>query len=487
MKAKVIGARALAVLLVVTLLGLPLATLAAQGNATVLTVGYIGAASGRQAAIDQNLYQAAVLAAEQINTSDDYGVVSDDNVRYRFDVVYYAANSAEDAADAYRNALIDGAIAVLGPEQTRLLDAIAGDDGPDLPVLVADAGDLAGEDNVFQLSSSTEAWIQAAADYLVDERHFTQIATVAVDTESAQNGADLFAVLAGDSNLALSITHAADADDLSSEAQDIVDARADALFVWTLDATGVLLLQELEALGWQGAVVYVGLDQTVIDAVGSELAANLIGLNPWSPAAYDAYSERFVSDYESRWGEAPAEHAAAYYDALTLLAEAVQAAGDSPALIASALEDDSAIEGVQGAYVGASTDALHLIQTDADGATTDLAFYEGGACLSCADITLPALTDDETEDMQPYHIALISTLAGVNAAAGNAAQQGAELAIREIETQGGVMGADGVAYDLRLGAYELDQHARRAGGLRGRPRRRCPGHPGAGFERPGVR
>jgi len=247
---------ALAILTLIGSVAAPLATLSAQGNATVLTVGYIGASRGAQAALDQSNYQAAVLAAEQINTSDDYGVISDGNVRYRFEVVYYTADSAEEAADAYTFALIDGAVAVLGPRQERQIEAILDEEGSlDLPLLVADAGDQAGEANVFQLSSTQDIWVEAAADYLTEELNLSNLVTVAVDTETAQAGADLFAILAGEDALALSITHAADADDLSGEAQDIVDADADGLFVWTLDAQGELLLEALADAGGSGRIV----------------------------------------------------------------------------------------------------------------------------------------------------------------------------------------------------------------------------------------
>ncbi len=453
MKAKVVKGSLAAVALILALLaGMPLAALA-QGNATVLTVGYLGASAGARAALDRNLYQAAVLAAEQINTSDDYGVISDANVRYRFEVVFYPADSAEEAVEAYTDALIDGAVAVIGPQQPRYLEAILDAVGtPDIPLLVTDMGDLADETNVFRLASDEEAWVQAAADYLVEERHFSNIAVVAVDTEAAQNGADLFAGFAGEDNLALSITHAADADDLSGEAQDIADADADALFVWMLDAQGALLLDALDEAGWRGPIIYVGLDETLADS-DLALADELIGLTPWSPAAYDADSQQFVEDYAARWdGDLPADSAAACYDAVYLLAEAVRTAGDDVSEIADALADTDYL-GVQGAYSGGATDALRLVAVRPDGGYADLAYYTGGVCLSCSDLNLPPLDEEDADSAQPFNIALITTLSGVNADAGDDAQQGAELAIREIDLLGGVMGADGAAYNLRLGVY----------------------------------
>lgn len=448
---------ALAILTLIGSVAAPLATLSAQGNATVLTVGYIGASRGAQAALDQSNYQAAVLAAEQINTSDDYGVISDGNVRYRFEVVYYTADSAAEAADAYVFALIDGAIAVLGPQQERQIEAILNAEGTlDLPLLAADAGDLAGESNVFQISSTQDDWVEAAADYLTEELHLSHLVTVAVDTETAQAGADLFVDLAGEDNVALTITHAADADDLSSEAQDIVDADADGLFVWTLDAQGELLLEALADAGWRGPIVYVGLDEDVIANADPALVNDLIGLAPWSATAYDAYSQRFVEDYVARWGATPSEDAAAYYDAITLLAAAVQAADDDPDDISRALANLGAIEGVQGTYADGATTGLRLMSVRADGSETELAYYDSGECLSCTDANFVLLDDDTLEDaeIEPYNIALIATLSGASAGLGESAQQGAELAIRELQKRGGVLGADGIVYDLRLGAYD---------------------------------
>ncbi len=429
---------------------------------TTLVVAYIGASTGAQAAADQLLYQAAVLAAEQINASGAglyaQGVAGPDGARYRFEVLYYPADTDSEALEALADAVADGAVAALGPDLAGRVRAILNAGEPPIPVLYgapdAPAADSAG-DNAFHLSADLDDWAQAVADYLVNERGFSKIAVAAVDTEAVQHSLTVFteAVEDAGAEVVANLAHAASADDLLADAREIRDSGAQAVLAWTLDAQAARLVEALRAVGWGGVTVYAGLGSGFVDLAGAELAAGVYGMAGWSAAAYDAFSQSFVDAYNERWGGAPPDHAAAYYDAMYLLAEAVTDAGSDPDDIAYALDTIADYYGVQGVYNRAQTGDLRLVEVNANAALIEAAQYVNGVCANCPDIWSVGASDVSTESRAVVTLALIATLKGPAEARGRQAQQAAELAVREINNAGGVVGPDDVRYMLQLQSY----------------------------------
>jgi branched-chain amino acid transport system substrate-binding protein len=430
---------------VALLTGATLHFVAAQDDTTELTIAFIGAGNGSQAAHERALYQAAVLAAEQIN-DDELTDLNDES--YTLNVVYYEADSAEDVADALEDATEDGVIAILGPDDSTRLEALIDEGTPTVAVLSA-LPDAPDSENIFRLSATPSDWALSIADYLVNERHFTQIATVAADTESAQDGIQAFTDAAGEDNIVSELTHEADEDDFSSDAQTIRESGADAVFAWTLDTQARLLLTELRTVGWNGVFVYQGLDSQFIERAGAENVIDVMGPMNWTATTYDAASQEFVADYTARWESTPSERAAAYYDAVHLIAAAVEAAGDTPSSIANSLSTNDGINGAQGQYVGGESHSLRIMQVTNGGTLIEAAHYTDNVCLTCVD-TVRATIDTTTEQRGLFNINFVGTLDGAAENIGLAAQQGAELALREINDAGGVLAPDGTRYILSL-------------------------------------
>jgi branched-chain amino acid transport system substrate-binding protein len=430
---------------VLLLTGATLHLVTAQDDTTELTIAFIGAGSGSQSAQEYALYQAAVLAAEQIN-EDELTDTNGDS--YTLNIRYYEADSAEDVADAVDDATEDGVIAILGPDDTTRLEALVDEGTPTVAVLSA-SPDAADSENIFRIGATPSDWATSIADYLVNERHYTQIATVAADTESAQNGIDTFTEAAGEDNIVTALTHEADEDDFSSDAQTIRESGADAVFAWTLDTQARLLLTELRSVGWNGVFVYQGLDNQFIERAGADAVTGVMGPLNWTATAYDAASQDFVADYTARWETAPEDRAAAYYDAVHLIAAAVEVAGDTPSSIANSLSTNDGIDGAQGRYVGGESHSLRIMQVTNDGTLIEAAHYTDNVCLTCVD-TVRATIDTETEQRAVFNINFVGTLDGAAENVGIAAQQGAELALREINDAGGILASDGTRYILSL-------------------------------------
>lgn len=445
------------VALVITLLAgllLGAATLtAAQNSPETLTIGFIGAGTGRQAQQDQLLYQAAVLAAETINSAEDNHLADPDGTRYTLRVVYYDADTGDDAVSALDSAVVDDAIAVLGPQQPELAQAILDAGTPAIPLLLGGPDAPRGTSYVFDLSAGYAPWAQAAADYLVQQRHFNRVALVAANTDVALSSMDAFRAAVDADFIVADLTHDAGDDDFTTEARTLRDADAQALFVWTLDSSMVALLRALDAVNWSGMIVYAGLDAEFLTRADDLIPADFFGTTAWTAAAYDAASQSFVADYTARWGQMPPDGAAAYYDAVYLLADAIRSDGAAPPALNTALNTMTDIAGVQGSYAAAQTDALLLVQAYPDGTLIEAARYAGGTCQTCPNLWLADTTNEAAETVVTYNIGLIASLDGPAEASGESIEQAARLAVREINELGGVLDTDGRRYTLNLRVY----------------------------------
>lgn len=434
-----------------------LASVSAQ-NLETLRVAFIGRETGSGAELDRQLYQAAVTAADQINAGDDddeEGIRISSGDRYALEIVYYAADTADEVLDALDEAVDDEAVAVIGPHESDLAEALADEGTQDLPVLLG-ASDSPDGDNLFRLAASLEDRATAAADYLVNEQHFSRIAVLSSNTSEALDGAEIFKTAAGDDVIVADIMREADREDFTADAQTIRDADAEALFVWALDNQVKNLLSALDEAGWDGEIVFAGLDAAFVADAGADLTAGLYGAVNWSTAAYDADSQAFVTDYQAQWNAAPPDDAASYYDAVYLLANAITDAGIEPSAIRSDLASQTDYDGVQGVYDNATTDALLIVQTRADGSFIEVARYAEDTCQNCPDTWRADTSDETATSSETFRVGLITTLDGAAEPAGEQIEQAARLAIREINEAGGILGTNGVRYTLDLITYSAE-------------------------------
>jgi branched-chain amino acid transport system substrate-binding protein len=436
----------------VLLLGGVVSQIGAQDNAERLSIAFIGAERGAQATIDRNLYQAAALAAEQINADSDDLLTDADGTRYSLEVRYYGADGANDVADALTEADEDSVIAILGPNDDDRLDALRAAGTPQSAVLTT-ANNAVTADRIFRLTATDDQRAEAAADYLVNQRFLTRVAIVTVDSTSAEDGAAAFRAAAGEANIAVELTHTVETTDFTSDAETIREGDVQAIYAWTLDAQMRALLNDLGQIGWTGTVIYAGLDADFVNAVGElPRGVNLFGVVDWDAAAYDSDSQQFTADFAARWENAvPTSQAAVYFDAVNLIAEAIRASneGDSADALITALRNGDGYDGVQGTYDAATSDGLLLIEKQAS-SLVEAARYEAGACLNCTQTAVPDVTDSDAANRGLVTISLMGALNNAPSISGQAAQQAIELAIREINDNGGILGPNDTRYVFSL-------------------------------------
>ncbi|HEX2618516.1 MAG TPA: ABC transporter substrate-binding protein, partial [Phototrophicaceae bacterium] len=254
----------LTVLILAAVVGLT----SAQTATETLTIGFIGSSS--ETSLDRQLYQAAELAASDLN-ADSEALIGPDDTRYALQINYYEADTVEEATDALQDAVDDRVIAVLGPQDTELSQAIIDQGTPAVPVILG-APDAGSGTDIFKATASYDTRAKAAADYLANERHFDKIALEAVNTDVAQSAADAFRAALDSDLIVADLTHAADKTSFASDARTIRDSRADALFAFTLDAQMLNLLKALKEVGWNGTIIYSGLDADFVTLAGGTLA-----------------------------------------------------------------------------------------------------------------------------------------------------------------------------------------------------------------------
>jgi len=390
---------------------------------------------GEDAERDRLAYQAAVLAAEEIHDSSD-GIEADDDTRYTLEIRQYEASSADDAADAVENALDDGADLIIAPLTSSFRDAVVSAAG-NVTVLYYAKDDTA-PTTALKIAPSLRSQILAAADYLTDIRTLTDIAVINADTTAADSGADAFVTEIGSNALAIRLTHEADQTNFASDARSIRDSGAQAAFIYTLQTPGAALITALDEVGWDGLIV----------SMNPPASSNAI-FTPvvWTATADDRASREFVADYVNRWDETPGDESAAYYDAIYLAAQALR---DAESLTRNAITGAD-YTGVQGEYINGVPTTVRLIElSNGAAASVEAARYIAGECVNCPDIFVADITEEDASREAVYTLALI---ADTDTDTGRSVEQAAELAVREINDAGGLLGPQTVRYSLRLRSY----------------------------------
>jgi len=216
------------------------------------------------------------------------------------------------------------------------------------------------------------------------------------------------------------LTHTAETTDFTSDAETIREADVQAIYVWTLDAQMRALLADLGQIGWTGTIIYEGLDADFAASVESlPRGINLFGVVDWDAAAYDsdtaAYdsdSQQFTADYAARWENvAPVSAAAAYFDAVNLVAEAIRDSdtGENADSVLTALRNSADYDGVQGVYDAAESDGLLLIEKQGN-TLVEAVRYDAGDCLTCTQTVVPDVTDSDAANRGLVTISLVGAL-----------------------------------------------------------------------------
>lgn len=439
------------ILLLAMLAGIPAA---AQSDAEVVQVVFIAASgSAARGTLDEYSYSAAQVAAEELAAEQD-AIEAADGTTYEIEVVVVRAADEDEAREAYQDAVDDGASAVLASNSKVIQDALLGLARLPIPVLYT-ALDDENPAGALKVSPDLQAFITAAADYLIDERGREAIAVLNADTVDAEDGADDFERIAGADAIALRAVHAADETNFETTARDVRDSGADAAFIWTLDAPGRSLLRSLKDVGWEGLIVYMGVDDAFMGSAPDQAVfGGLLTPYAWWPQAANPATREFLRSMSDA-SEVAEINSAAYYDMIALIADSLR----RTETVTRTSLGGANIEGVLGEYVNGRPTHVLLFQTDvqAEGAYRmwEAARYVGRECLTCPDYFTADTADVDEAREALFTVALLADQSGMTSEVGRHAQQAIELAMREINDAGGVIGPQNVRYVMRLAVYDV--------------------------------
>lgn len=324
----------------------------------------------------------AMLAAQEINAAG--GVQGADGTFFQLEIVAQPAGSPLETAITNLNQA--DIIAALGPTTgAEVVDNLALLQGLNVPVFTPATSDsLLLSDTTDRIFRSRAAQIlqgQALARYLIDEQNLNTITVVQLDVESTDNvvGFSSAAQSLGVNPQVLLLE--ARIDDLATT---IVQSNPQAVIVYGEEQLASDLFTTLRQSGWNGTVAYNRATTPVFAELAPlDLRMGMLSTTTWAYTSSDASSDQFLGNYVRTYAEIPDPIAAAAYDSVILLAEAVSLPDD----LLGNIRQLNNIEGVQGILrpatlsPGETSNTVAVVRVNVYGAPQVMARYAGGVRL----------------------------------------------------------------------------------------------------------
>ncbi len=362
--------RLMFVLMFAALIAVPVS---AQDQET-LVIGVITAPDSIGGAAGESTRHGAELAAREIN--DAGGIEAEDGTIYRVRVMLEEAANSREAADAITRLSVIGADVIIGFNQNSLIPSTLPENSAPILVMSSGAdGTLWGASPlIFGARANDATLAEAAARFAIEEREASTLAVVVARAEygyAAEDG--VMAALDADAELVLSLDHDAQSLDFADIAAQIADQDPDALIVWNAPAAFDALLSALAAENWRGDVIYGSALNNVTPPDGIEV----YGVVTWTDTDD---SDDFIELYADNYSDAPSAESVIAYDAVNLIAAAVEQSGADRADLIDWLNEDADYSGVQGDYLprtgqGELIRAVYVVEIDG-GAMIEAAQYQ---------------------------------------------------------------------------------------------------------------
>ena len=222
------------------------------------------------------------------------------------------------------------------------------------------------KDNVFQMCFSDPNQGAASAQYISEQGLGTKIAIIYKNDDTYSMGIhDTFVNKAEELNLEIvsESTFTEDSQtDFSVQLNDAKNAGADLVFLPIYYTPISLILTQADQMGY--APKWFGVDGMdgllTVEGFDTSLAEGCMLLTPFVATAEDEATKSFVEKYQSDdygKGETPNQFAADAYDCIYVLKQAIEAAGVTPDMDASAISDalKEAIVADDFSYTGLTT------------------------------------------------------------------------------------------------------------------------------------
>lgn len=338
-----------------------------------------------------SLTQGTQLAVNGIN--EEGGVVGADGTIFQLQVVQQSPDDLELAVSNFNQADV---IAVIGPETSDTLlgnrDVLA---QLNVPLLTTGTDDTLitndASNRVLRLVAAEAVQARALANYLINQQNAASLVTIQLDLESTASRIS-FSQAATQQGLAPSQEFIL-SDDTTLEriVLEVVNQMPQFAVIYGPPEVAASLYTSLRESDFPGGVVYNRANSpTFRDAVPTELLDGVYDASTWSYTFTDARSQTFVLAYIRAFGELPSPEAAAAYDGIFLLRNAI----GNPGTLLNNLLAIRSFDGIQGVLNPA---LLNTGETSTNVAITQLGDFGAPAAVArYANNTIVEVVPDDT-------------------------------------------------------------------------------------------
>ncbi len=304
-----------------------------SSNKDTFKIGGIGPLTGPAAIYGTNVMNAAQIAVDEINAN---GGINGYQIEFK---AQDDTHDAEKAINAYNSLKDWGMQVLLGTVTTTPCVAVAektAEDGMFQITPSASSTDVIVNDNTFQVCFTDPNQGTASAQYIGMNNLATKVAVIynssdvyssgieaTFEKEAANQGFEIVSIEAFTDDTAT---------DFSTQLQKAQSAGADLVFLPIYYTPASIILKQANDIGY--APVFFGVDGMdgilTMDNFDTSLAEGVILLTPFAADADDEKTQKFVAEYQKRYGEIPNQFAADAYDGIYAIKEAMEKTGCTP-------------------------------------------------------------------------------------------------------------------------------------------------------------
>ena len=299
-------------------------------------IGVIGPMTGDYAQYGTNVYNAAKIAADEINENGGFN-------GYKVEILDAGDDQGdpEKAVNAYNDLIDKGMQMLCGTVTSGSCIAVGAEAAEDTFLFTPSATALdcitAGT-NEFRMCFTDPAQGTKSAQYIGEHALATKVAILYDSSADYNSGInDAFVAAADENGLEVVADEAYTADsntDFSVQLKKIKDSGAELLFLPNYYADNALILQQAHDAGMDDVKKFGvdGMDGILgVENFDTSLAEGVMLLTPFSATAEDEKSQAFVKAYEAaNKDEVPNQFAADTYDVLYAMKAAADAAEITP-------------------------------------------------------------------------------------------------------------------------------------------------------------
>ena len=308
----------------------------------VIKIGGIGPTTGGAAVYGLAVQRGAQLAVDEINAA---GGINGAQVEFKFED---DEHDAEKSVNAYNTLKDWGMQALMGTVTSAPCIAVADKTASDNMFQITPSGsavECAANPNVFRICFSDPDQGAASAKYIGENKLASKIAVIYDSSDVYSSGIyEKFAEESKNQGLEIVAAEAFTADsnkDFSTQLQKAKDAGAELVFLPIYYTEASLILQQADKTGF--APQFFGCDGMdgilQVQNFDTTLAEGLMLLTPFAADASDDLTVNFVKSYKDAYNEVPVQFAADAYDAIYAIKAAMEDAGVTSDMDASAICD----------------------------------------------------------------------------------------------------------------------------------------------------